>query len=1061
MHYRLGIDLGTNSLGWAVLQLDQHNAPRQLIDLGVRIFSDARHPKDKSSNAAQRRGPRGQRRNKDRQLLRKGQLMTALMETGLMPAEEQERKKLEALDPWILRSRALDEKLTPYETGRALFHLNQRRGFKSNRKADGEGTGKIHDAIEITREKLYFDDARTLGELFGRPRRKQADTNRSAAKGQGAPMPLARVRSHGIGAKLAYDYYPLRAMILDEFDQIWQAQAAHHGAIFTESARAKIRDIIEFQRPLKPQKAGKCTFLPDQPRAPKALPSVQYYRILKEVNNLMVGPTGQASRPLTLQERETLIDFLAKPSSQRANRSFDQIRKKLDLPESQRFNLESEKRKELIGDLSAGKLKHKDRWGPEWLDLLLKEQDTIVSRLLEEENEDTLISWLMQEFGFEESRAINISRLNLPEGHGKLSLAAIARLLPHMRDGKRDDEAADIEFQDHRALGDGEVFDQGLPYYGQILSRHTAFEKDNPKNDEEKYGRVANPTVHVALNQLQKVINDLIRRYGPPEQIVLELARDLPLSDKGLRELESLQKKNQEANDQRRAELAKLNRADTYDNRLKLRLYEEYEQSIGLPVCCIFTGTSISKTELLSDNIEIEHILPLSASLDDGIGNKVLATRQANRDKKNRSPFDAFGHSPDGYDWDKIAQRADALPAHKRWRFAPNAMEKFQEQGAFLKRHLNDTRYIARLGKKFTEALYGGQGAKGQSRQVWVTPGRLTSDLRHYAGFNGLLGDDNKKDRADHRHHAIDAVVIALTDQATVKRAADLAKRDDDTEFYDLMKEMAAPLKRYRHSIRDRLDKMTVSHKPDHGYQDAMHNDTAYGVTGMRSKDGQALLVTRKGLDSFDKPKQLEKIRDEILRDKLKTATASLKSKAFTQALVEAGKAMTPPVHSVRILDKFKDSSFITIHHGTDHSKAYMGDGNYCYDIWADEKGKWTGEVISTFRAYQYGRKDPDWWQKMAHPDNGQALIMRLRKNDMLELEHEGRRLRVTIAQITPGKVLMAEHFEANVAARTRGNYNGDNPLKYIIKAPSALQKANAILLTVSPSGSIKRKKPK
>ncbi|MEO0834341.1 MAG: type II CRISPR RNA-guided endonuclease Cas9, partial [Pseudomonadota bacterium] len=181
MKYRLGLDVGTNSLGWAAIMLKGENAaalsPGPLLDMGVRIFSDARHPKDKSSNAAQRRGPRSARRNRDRMLARRRNMLTALIEAGLFPETQKDQKTLEQMDPWILRARALDEKLNAHEVGRALFHLQQRRGFKSNRKTDGAEKGAMYDAIASAREKMEAAGAPTLGALFGRPRMIQAQAN--------------------------------------------------------------------------------------------------------------------------------------------------------------------------------------------------------------------------------------------------------------------------------------------------------------------------------------------------------------------------------------------------------------------------------------------------------------------------------------------------------------------------------------------------------------------------------------------------------------------------------------------------------------------------------------------------------------------------------------------------------------------------------------------------------------------------------------------------------------------------------------------------------------------
>lgn len=1055
MKYRLGIDLGTNSLGWAAIQLSEALEPRQLVDMGARIFSDARNPKDKSSNAAQRREPRAARRNRDRKLSRKQAMLHSLLEFGLFPSDPAEQKELEALDPWILRYRALHEKLEPYEIGRAFFHLQQRRGFKSNRKTDGVEAGAMYDAIGKARWMMDKEGAKTLGELFGRGRFEQQQINDVALKGAGEPMPQARVKARAEGSKMAYDYYPDRAMILDEFDQIWDAQAPYYPALLNEKAYSAVRHVLEFQRPLKAQKAGKCTFLPEEPRAPKALPSAQYARILQEVNNLKLRATTKAAASLTTEQRNVLIDFLMNPSSKGGKRTFKSIRKKLSLPESQQFSHESRKRDHLVGDLTAAKLMQEDAWGGDWLNLDREVQDSIVIKLLEVEEEGELVNWLVSEYGMDKERAKRVSRTRLPDAHGKLSKAALDRIIPHLEEGVRYDKAASQEFLDHRAIGDGVIYDDSLPYYGEVLNRHTAFEKDNPKNAEEQYGRVANPTVHVALNQLQKVINDLIKRWGPPTQIVLELARELPLSDRGLKDLEKRQDNNQKANEERDQWLESQGFVPSYQNRLKLRLYEEALESFDGVAVCVFTGKTISKTEVFTEEIEIEHILPLSKTLDDSITNKVLSRREANRVKKNRSPYEAFGSNPGDYNWESIYNFAAQLPSSKSWRFDPDAMEQWEERGDFLARQLNDTRYIARLGKTFVEALYGGQGSIGQERQVWVVPGQLTSDLRYFAGLNDLIGltGGNRKDRTDHRHHAVDALVVALTDQAMVKRAADLAKKEDMAEHYEIMKAMAEPLKRYRKSAEDRLSKLVVSHKPDHGFQDAMHNDTAYGLTADKDHKGNVLLVTRKPLESLSKPADLDKIRDEKLRHEFSEATMGLTGKDFTEALLQAGKDMFPPVYSVRIIEPMKESSFVTIKHGDGDKKAYKGDSNYCYDIWMGDKGKWTGEVVTTFQAYQMAQTNPKWWRK---PEglNGQPLILRIRKGDMLEIDGPMGRRQVVVYKFTAGAINMAEHFEANASQRVRAK-----DLPAIQMAPGSLQKANAVRIGVSPSGRIKRYK--
>ena len=151
-NYRLGLDLGTNSIGWAMLGLNQENQPHKILDAGVRIFSDGRNPKDGTPLAVARREARGMRRRRDRFLARKSKLMNCLIRFDLMPKDEIERKKLELINPYELRAKALDETLNQFELGRAIFHLNQRRGFKSNRKEQNS------DEKELSKTKQNQED---------------------------------------------------------------------------------------------------------------------------------------------------------------------------------------------------------------------------------------------------------------------------------------------------------------------------------------------------------------------------------------------------------------------------------------------------------------------------------------------------------------------------------------------------------------------------------------------------------------------------------------------------------------------------------------------------------------------------------------------------------------------------------------------------------------------------------------------------------------------------------------------------------------------------------------
>lgn len=289
-------------------RLGANQQPCAVIKAGVRIFSNGRNPKDGSSLAVTRREARAMRRRRDRLLKRKSRMVHTLIEYGFFPADEAQRKALEIKNPYGLRAKGLDEALTPSEFGRALFHINQRRGFKSNRKTDKKDndSGALKTAIKKLRETLKAEDCRTVGEWLHK-RNEAGQTVRARYRQN------KTIKEDG-KAKIDkyYDLYIDRAMIEHEFDQLWKKQAELNPAVFTETARAELNDVLLHQRPLKPVKPGRCTFMPDEERAPLALPSTQRFRMCQEVKNLRILREGLKEEPLTLQQRDELIAALEK-----------------------------------------------------------------------------------------------------------------------------------------------------------------------------------------------------------------------------------------------------------------------------------------------------------------------------------------------------------------------------------------------------------------------------------------------------------------------------------------------------------------------------------------------------------------------------------------------------------------------------------------------------------------------------------------------------------------------------------------------------------------------------
>lgn len=1095
--WRLGIDLGSNSLGWAVLELAVDGQPSGVIDMGVRIFSDGRDPQDQQSNAAKRRIPRGARRNRDRYLQRRSKFLRTLTEFGLMPEDINVRHALEKLDPWMLRARGLNEKLPLHEFGRALFHLQQRRGFQSNRltdKGDNE-KGKVNKGAEEAYMAMAHLGAETLGELKGKPR----IDNLNKPEGQRKAMPLARVRSHGEGAKLAYDYYPLRAMIADEFDLLWQEQAKHHSEL-TDKAHDALRTALLFQRPLKPQPVGRCTFENDEERAPKALPSTQRLRIYQELNNLSYSPrAGEPRQPLTLDQRDRLFAKL----DQASKLSLKQIRKELSLSDAARFSIEVGKRDYLDGnkthDMMAGGAKNKAGW-KEWADLPATEQDALVEilegrpdpaenstkaaththnltirrivdglnlreetakMLLEARDEEGILDFLCERYDLDEAQAERIINVRLPDGHGRLSRTSGDKVLPELIEpseegGLRTFDKAVLAagYRSHSLLGTGEVHDsdKGLPYYGEVLERSVAFGTGiDGDPDEKRIGKIANPTVHVALNQLRHVYNALAARLGPPAQIVLELARDLPLSAQGKADLAKTQKDNRNANEKRAEELAKFGVANNYANRLRMRLWEELDAT-GKK--CPYSGKQISQNMLFSSEIEIDHILPFSRTLDDSFSNRILGFRESNRTKGNKSPWEAVEAGI--FDRNIIENAIRDLPENKGWRFGPDAMERYEnEERGFLDRQLNDTRYISRLAKQYLEAT----GA-----DTWVVAGRLTADLRHIWGLNSVLSSHNiappssesdmvKKNRDDHRHHAIDAFVVACTDRAMVKAASDAAQIVEEEfaagrrDTMRLFENVPDPFDGYLQAIKTAAGSIVISHKPDHGIQGELHEGTNYGV--ISKQDGSQRLATRKPITGLT-ANEIKNIGDDRIRRELLPLTelsdGERKAKLLQYTLDTGHKRVR--VHK-------KQESFEAIRHGPDskgkrHYRAVIPGDNYCMDIIEDADGKWKSVGVTRFEAHQQGWKKK--W-KAAFPDG--KLVMRVRNGDLIKLDHKGNLtiMQVRVLDAANNRLRLAPDNEAGSFEKRHKDEN--DQFRWNLAAISKLKERNARLVRISPDGQL------
>ncbi|MCP8894562.1 type II CRISPR RNA-guided endonuclease Cas9 [Shinella daejeonensis] len=1033
----LGLDLGTNSLGWAIIETrgePGESDEGRIVASGVRIFSQSemagRDPQSKASLAVARRQARGSRRRRDRYLKRRQRLVDLLVDLGLMPAAEGARAELVknhgdgkagdlSSSVYALRARALDEALSPHEIGRAIFHLNQRRGFKSNRKADSNDPeqGVISEGMRALDEKMAEAGARTIGEWLHMRRL------------QGLPV-RARIAPDGEG----YAFYPSRGALEREFDRIMARQTLFHPELLTDAAIGELRAVVFHQRPLRPVKPGKCSYNPLEERLPKAHPLFQKFRLLKELNELEIVGEDQKHIKLTPEERNTLALQLRTSLNKQGKVPFSKLRSTLKLGREVRFNKEADNRSDLEGDVIHFRMSRPECFGNRWAELPVEAQASITEKLRTEPDYNTLMNWLKTEAGLDEAHARAVADTPVPDGFGRLGRSALTALIDALENDVGEGgfvitEAEAAKRVYGRTNSEADPNRKGvdqLPKYQEVLARHIppgTGEPDDPYDDS--MGRITNPTVHIALNQLRRVVNALIRTYGKPDRIAIEVGRELKMNDRERDEVNRRIGRNTRAAIERGKKLTETFRQlDTGYNRLRLELWEDLNQKPENRVC-IYCGKAIAGHMLFNGETDIDHILPYSKTLDDSKANRILCCTSCNREKKNRPPSSVPQWRSR---YDAILARVTTLPKNKQWRFGEDAMARFGEEEGFLARQLTDMQYISRLALTYLAHLYPVREEKLEDKTRWRTeagldgqyrkhariralPGRMTEMLRRQWSLNELLhghnligGDMAKpKNRLDHRHHAIDAIVIACTSRALIQRLATASAAAEERGAERVVERIDPPWASFREDVRAAVSAIVVSHKPDHGTvsregdakgrgQTAgkLHNDTAYGYTGEKDAVGNDIVVRRIAITDIRSRADIMKIRTNAhghseLRDRLYEATRGLEGKAFEQAVLDfvRGDAKFKGIRHVRIAEA-ANPVWIT-HGGGRHRKGYLPGGNDRFDVWELADGKWDAEVVTTFDAHR-----PGFVPRMRLENHNARKIMSLKKGDMVAYDDPG-----------------------------------------------------------------------
>ena len=1051
-----GLDIGTTSIGFAVIEHDDDGQGR-IRRLGARIFPEARDPKGIPLNQ-QRRQARMRRRQLRRSRQRRRDIGSVLHEVGFLPALDSSPRsewgELMKLDPYGLRKRALDEAeiLTPHEFGRALYHLAKRRHFKARDFEEDDGSSEREDGDKESAEEKEAKSGRD-GTLQALEAEKKKAPNVTLGAWLSKRGPHERKR--GVHAT--------RAVVEEEFDQLWKAQAGHHKTLQDPDFKEAVHGAVFTQRPVfwRKKTLGECRFMPDNKElCLKAAWLSQQRRMLEKLNNLEVV-VGEG-RPLNKDEREKILEKLQVQTSmtwggvRAALKPLYKARGESGAEKRLKFNLELGGEKKLIGNLLEAKLAKV--FGDAWQQHPYKQaiRETVPARLWSAdygevgtqrvvilpqakrvENRKAVARGLVEDFGMSTEQADELADMQLPSGWEPYSTEALQVILPHLEAGVR--FGALVNSPDWKSWRN-EVFPEMNQPTGEKLDR-----LPSPVNREEQdhIKKLRNPTVVRTRNELRKVVNNLIDLFGKPDLIRVELARDV---GKSKREREEIQggirrqerRRNEAKKDLEEKGIVQPSRADVE----KWLLWKESQER------CPYTGDHIGFAALFQENeFEVEHIWPRSRSLDDSFRNKTLCRKDENLKKNNRTPFEYMGHDDDR--WTAIETRlqkmraprvGDGMPLGKIRRFLARSMPD-----DFAARQLNDTGYAAREAVALLKRLYPDAGPQAPVTVQAVT-GRVTDQLRKLWKLNNILGDDGVKTRSDHRHHAIDAMVVACAHPGMTQR---LSRYWQARERRDVQRPiLSPPWETIRADAERAVADIVVSHRVRKKVSGQLHKETNYGdtQTDMATKFGvYRQFVTRKKVEDLSKSELAkipeedgEGIRDDNVR---KTVVRWVEAhggdpkKAFPP--YPKCSPNGPEIHKVRLLSKQQKGLMAQV--GTGY--ADLGD-NHHIAIYRLPSGKTDFEVVSLFEASRrLARREPVVKRERG---DGAQFVMSLSPGDTLDFP-DGDKVGIRIVQGVwdSGQVVTHEHLDATGATVWRPNTN-------------SIVKQNAKKLSVDPIGRIR-----
>ena len=889
--YRLGVDVGTASVGAAAVSLDKDGQPDALIWHHVRIFNEPNEPGQGGlvSKKAGRRKARMQRRQIDR---RASRLRHIAHLSSLLGLKREEIAPDDGSTLPYLRAQAATEPVDLADLLRIFLRLSKRRGYKGEFKAKkkgevAEGSSELSLAMKTlaTERGIALQDENDSGITLGQYLLHRLES--------GLPIKL-KVKEHGDEPKNKKDgdanapknLYALRNMVEHEFNTIWETQAKHHDVLNGTHEGKPIRDrfheAIFYQRPLKSavDLVAQCGLEPTLPRAPRAQMAFQRFRIEKTLADLRWG-AGKRAEPLTPDQKQTIRDLL----DQNDKVKFDEIYGVLEKaghpkPQSKGLNLERASREELLGNSTLAALRKLDRHSskkhPEraanleqaFRTLDEKTQIAVLNFLAELGSPEQLDDpeWARQiaandgmrrfESAFDNPERYLLDFNSKPEKKRGANYVELIAFINRIKEHDNFDRLSKMDFDGGRASysvkalntlaewleepnwpGDWNNEEDGAKSLDEEGAVRACYrERTRAKKDIKRLDKLpmpnltGNAVVDGSLHQIRWTVNKMIAELGtPPDEIVVEMAREMSLGISRRNEREGENTKQQKARREAEKEIRTHGQTPTPSKIRRYLLWAEQDKSF-----CPYCNKTIGLADALSGSAtEYEHIIPKSLTQ---VGMKrseiVLAHHACNQEKGDRTPWDAWGEGLNDARWQSVLAAAMRFENTKPKQFRKAKLLRLQDFerevltdesiDGFADRQFHQTSWIAKEAAQWLECLC--------PNKVSISRGELTAMLRRKWGLetvipevryeNNLpvldegnqLNEKGKPEakpiapedfarlkkyleghpvrredretnpgcdftrrpdkRLDHRHHLIDAITLALTSRGLFQKMA-------------------------------------------------------------------------------------------------------------------------------------------------------------------------------------------------------------------------------------------------------------------------------------------------